>query len=111
LVIDDLNSFSSRHGLNILTSTISEAYDSTTNGNPLRRLVCDWHISYNWNPALSEKAWAKMSHEFLGDVILETARLQGAHPHQRVDEVFRNRTLSRPKGFYHQKVEEKSQAS
>jgi hypothetical protein len=106
-IIDELIGFASRNGCNIMNSTITNAYDSTIDGNPLRKLVRDWHISisWTWKMVISDKAWAALSHESLQDVIFETSRLRKYLPYLCVKEASGNRVSSRPKGFYHQKVE------
>jgi hypothetical protein len=49
--------------------------------------------------------------DFMRDLIIETTRLQEANPEKQVQHVFRDYPSSREPGFYHQKLEEKSEAS
>jgi hypothetical protein len=112
LVIEELISFSSKHRYKINNVIIADVYESTPDGSPLRKLVrdCNVHDSPSWSLDLPQESWETLPHDFLRDLIVETARMQKAHPQKRVEEIFGDGKFSRPAGFYHQKVE-KSKAS
>jgi len=109
LVINQLIVFSRKHreSCKIDPVTLAKIYDSTTDGSPLRKIVRDWLLSNDWVMQLPQGDCANLPLELLRDLITETSRLHKAHPHHRVHEVFRDLTISRPKGFYHQKVDQK----
>jgi hypothetical protein len=113
-VIDKLVSFADRSSWTINSAMLAHMYVSTTEGSPLRKLARDWYIhdnSYSWATNLSQRQWAGMPIDFMRDLIIETTRLQEANPEEQVQHVFRDYPNSREPGFYHQKLEEKLEAS
>jgi hypothetical protein len=113
LVINQLMGFSGKHRASITLDsiTITRIYDSSTGGSPLRKLVCDLHLSNAWAMRLPQGDCKNLPVEFLRDLINETSRLHRGNPQQRIDEVFRDRTMSRRNGSYLLKVDQKSQGA
>jgi hypothetical protein len=113
-VIDQLVSFADKQTWTINSYLLAHMYASTTDGSPLRKLARHWYIhdnNYSWARNLSQGQWAGMPTDFIRDLIMETTRLQEANPEKQVQHVFRDYPSSREPGFYHQKLEEKLEAS
>lgn len=113
-VIDELITYSYKQGWTINSRIIAHIYACSIDGSQLRKLTRDWYIHDNdrsWATKMSEAEWALLPPEFTRDLIIETMRLQEAHPIKRIDQVFDDYPEGRKKGFYHQKVEQKLEAS
>jgi len=113
-VIDKLISFTAKGRWRLSHTLVAHIYASTTEGNPLRMLAHDWYmhdIRHSWPLDLSQGFWAALPLDFLRDLIVENARCQEAHPEMQIKDVFNNYPEIRKKGFYHQKVEQKSESS
>jgi hypothetical protein len=85
---------------------IIHVYRSTTAGNPLRRLIRDWHIhkvDLTWAEDLRQMEHPRESME---DIIIEMAALQRDKTEGRVCNLFLRFVMDgHPKNHYHQKLE------
>jgi len=90
-------------------TTVGHVYASTADGSLLRNVVRDWYIQdlkKNRMGGVPKKEWG-LPHEFLQDLLIETARLINARPRESVGTTFGDLMSDRKKGYYHLKVVQK----
>ena len=105
LVIDELVQFANTlEGLpGFLISKI--VYNCTPTGSPLRALFRDWYI-HEVNPISPQLDGTRYFHvELLKDVVVEMHRISDENSDRKVKHLFRSKTIDRPTGHYHQKLD------
>jgi hypothetical protein len=112
LVIDELIAFVGTMSCVPGAGTVNLVYSRTADCSPLRRLCRDWQLherARDWVLKKPKAEW-NLPLEFLQDLLIKSARLQVETPSMPIREVFTQSAITRAKGHYHRKVEQKSKA-
>lgn len=86
--MDALVRFSDKYGKTFDTDTIRRVYDSTTHGNPLRKLMRDECV-YETNSVDYMALHVEPRHpEFFRDVMVEFVRLRDVNLNKKIEDVY-----------------------